>query len=284
MVLNLRERFGPKEPTPHRLLAQDFEFSAASYPSLRAFSIERNEIDMLEKPLAVTRRYVLSHGPAGLQLEFVLCLSGADAAVSLLFERASAFQREPAAEALIDVAAALHIGDVGVAWRWDAREPDGVLAFVRYNVLVFMRGPFEALQEQARELDSDLALRQTSTEYTDSGGMLLAMPADGGVSSVESGARLDLGSSTSAHVRPMASPVGMPSIRSPAGLSRTTRRSASTWRMTSVVPSTTAVSSPRSRSRVSRSRLARAPTEARSAAERSFNPRRIWVSSLFRPR
>src|SRR5439155_8018507 len=32
------------------------------------------------------------------------------------------------------------------------------------------------------------------------------------------------------------------------------------------------------------SRLARAPTEARSAAERSFSPRRICVSSLLRPR
>ena len=41
--------------------------------------------------------------------------------------------------------------------------------------------------------------------------------------------------STSAHVRPSASPTAIPSRRSPAGLSRTTRRSLSTWMMRSVV-------------------------------------------------
>ena len=46
----------------------------------------------------------------------------------------------------------------------------------------------------------------------------------------------------------------MPSSRSPAGLSRTTEPSASTWRIRSVAPSTMAPSSSRSRSSASRSR------------------------------
>src|SRR5262245_22572611 len=100
MPLNLRERFGPEGPPPRERLGEDFEFSAERFPSFREFVVDRNELDMREKPLAVTRRYVLSRGLEGLQLEFVLCLTGADAAVDLLFERASAFQRQPAANAI----------------------------------------------------------------------------------------------------------------------------------------------------------------------------------------
>ena len=71
---------------------------------------------------------------------------------------------------------------------------------------------------------------------------------------------------TSAQVRPSASAAAMPRSRSPAGFRRTTRRSASTWRIRSVVPLTTAVSSCRSRSSASRRR---APWNATASSWRA---------------
>ena len=197
MTLMLRERFGPKGPAPRRLLNEDFEFSAERYPSIQKLAIKRDELDMLEKPLAVTRRYVLSQGFVGYQLEFALCLTGPEAAVDLLFERASAFQREPRTAAVINLPEAERIGEVGVAWRWSEHEAEGVLGFVRHNVLVFMQGEYGALLNQARELDTELSRRQTTTEYSDRGGALLEMPAAGRELSVEPGARLDLGAVSS---------------------------------------------------------------------------------------
>jgi hypothetical protein len=194
MPPNLRELFGPQGPRRRDLLAEDFEFSVGRFPSFREFVVDRNEPGMLEKPLAVTRRYILRRGLEGLQLEFVLCLGGSDAAVDLLFERASAFQRQPAADTLIDARSQLNIGETGIAWRWDEREPEGVLAFVRYNVLVFMRGRFQALEGQARELDADLSRRKVTIEYSDGEGPLLQTLTKGGTYSVARGGRLDLGS------------------------------------------------------------------------------------------
>ena len=192
MPLNLRERFGPKEPDSRRMLGQEFEFSPSNYPALRDFVVERDELELLENPLAVTRGYVLAHGLEGLQLELALCLAGTAAAFDLLFHRLSSFQREPIAERVIDVAKTLNIGDAGVAWRWDDRELDGVLGFVRHNVLAFMRGRFERLQAFARELDSDLSRRETRTEYWDSATPLLDSAARAGLATA-AGGRLDLG-------------------------------------------------------------------------------------------
>ena len=72
-------------------------------------------------------------------------------------------------------------------------------------------------------------------------------------------------------------PPRIPSSRSPAGLSRTTRPSPSTWTIRSVVPSTTAVSSCRSRSSASRSRApwnATASSCRASGRSRGARPRR----------
>jgi hypothetical protein len=106
MATNLRERFGPKEPLSRGLLAEDFVFSPAEHGALRNYRIERESVTMLETPLAVSRRYVLSRAPEGVQLELALCLEGGDAAVALLFQRAEAFQRKPADDAIID----MHVG------------------------------------------------------------------------------------------------------------------------------------------------------------------------------
>jgi hypothetical protein len=64
-----------------------------------------------------------------------------------------------------------------------------------------MLGQFEALREQARELDADLARRQTTTEYADSATPLLRSAGEGGVLSVAAGGRvdLDLPASSDAH-------------------------------------------------------------------------------------
>ena len=193
VALNLRERFGPREPVTRRLLAQDFEFSPDKYPSLREFKLERDELGMSEKPLAVNRSYVLARGPEGLQLDLSLCLDGPDAAFELLFLRAGAFQRVPDSDRLVDVSAALQAGDAGVAWRWNERTSDGVLAFVRYNILVFMKGRFELLESFARELDADLSRLETRAEYGDSAAPVIEPVGTEGTLAAPAGTRFDLG-------------------------------------------------------------------------------------------
>jgi len=194
MALNLRERFGPKQPDSRRMLAEEFEFSPSNYPALRDFTVERNELELLERPLAVTRGYVLAYGLEGVQLELALCLDGPAAAFELLFHRLSSFQRDPDADRLVDAAKTLGVGDTGVAWQWDDREPDGVLAFVRFNVLAFMRGRFERLVAFARELDADLSKRETRTEFPDSPKPFFESPSREGGLAIPAGGRLDLGS------------------------------------------------------------------------------------------
>lgn len=196
MALNLRERFGPKEPVPQLLLADDFEFSPAAYPSLREFRVDHEEVGVLETPVAIDRRYFLSHGSDSLRLELALCLAGFSAAVELLFQRASAFQREPADEAVVDLPRASGIGQVGVAWSWGKDERDGVAGFVRHNVLVFMQGRYETLLEHARALDAVLARGATTAEYFESAAPLLAVSGEGALT-VAPGGRIDLGLPTS---------------------------------------------------------------------------------------
>ena len=157
MALNLRERFGPKGVLPQSSLTGDFRFVPTEYTSLRAYRIEHEDVDVLEKPRAVDRLYFLTHGSDSLQLEFALCLEGATAAAELLFRRAEAFQREPAAEAVRDLVLAEGIGALGLAWSWSKEERNGVAGFVRHNVLVFLQGRYETLLQQARELDAALA-------------------------------------------------------------------------------------------------------------------------------
>lgn len=193
MALNLRERFGPKEPDSRRLLAQDFEFAPSNYPPLRDFTVERNELELLERPLAVTRAWVLARGMEGLQLEFALCLDGPAAAFELLYQRASAFQRELPENRITDVSRGAGIGDAGIAWQWNDREPDGVLGFVRHNLLVFMKGAFERLQVFARELDTDLSKLETRAQYADSPHPLFDAAARRVTLETTAGSRLDLG-------------------------------------------------------------------------------------------
>jgi len=156
MASNLRERFGRKRALPQSSLTGDFRFVPAEYTSLREHRIAHEEVNVLEKPLAVDRLYFLAHGSDSLQLEFALCLEGAAAAAELLFRRAEAFQREPAAEAVRDLTLAQGTGDLGVAWLWGREERNGVAGFVRHNVLAFLQGRYETLLEQARELDAAL--------------------------------------------------------------------------------------------------------------------------------
>ncbi|MGB5082565.1 MAG: hypothetical protein WBO23_17690 [Burkholderiales bacterium] len=193
MALNLRERLGPKGALPQSSLTSDFRFVPAECTSLREYRVEHEEIDVLEKPLAVDRLYFLTHGPDSLQLELALCLEGSVAAVELLIRRAEAFQREPAAEAVRNLALDRGIGDVGLAWSWGEEERNGVAGFVRHNVLAFLQGRYETLLEQARELDAALVrtpagagpaqIDEPSFELGDREGALRVAP----------GGRVDLG-------------------------------------------------------------------------------------------
>ena len=160
MPLNLRERFGPKGAQPQSSLTGDFRFVPAEYTSLREYRIEHEEVNVLEKPLAVDRLYFLTYDSDSLQIEFALCLEGAAAATELLFRRAEAFQREPDVEAVRDLALAHGIGDVGLAWSWDKMERHGVAGFVRYNVLVFLQGA-QRVAAPAGARTQDVALTST---------------------------------------------------------------------------------------------------------------------------
>jgi len=194
MAMNLRKQFGPHGTEPKPLLADDFVFSPGEYPSLHEFRVEHEEVDLLETPLAVDRRYFLSHGSDSLQIEFALCLQGFSAAVELLFQRASAFQREPTEAAVIDLARTSDVGDVGVAWSWGQDERDGVAGFVRHNVLVFLQGGgHETLLKHVRELDDALA-RQTTTEaYAQHRDVLFELGGASALLGVAPGGRADLG-------------------------------------------------------------------------------------------
>lgn len=164
MATDLRARFGPQGGPPRPWMANDFVFAPADHPSLRGFRVEHEELDLLEAPLAVSRRVFLSHGSDTLRIEFALCLGGFDAAVGLLFERAAAFQREPLEQGIVDIARASGVGDVGLAWSWGER--DGEAGFVRHNVMVFLHGRHETLLQQARELDVVLSHQRTATSRT----------------------------------------------------------------------------------------------------------------------
>jgi hypothetical protein len=181
MALNLRERFAGRGSEPRAALAEEFEFSPADYPSLREYRVEHEEVSLLEAPLAVDRQYFLTHGSDSLKLEFALCLTGSEAAFELLVLRATAFQREPAEAAVVDLARSDNIGDVGVAWSWGSNERDGVVGFVRHNVLVFMQGRHETLLEHARAIYA--GSEETLFDVGDKDGALATAP----------GGRVDLG-------------------------------------------------------------------------------------------
>jgi hypothetical protein len=193
MALNLRERFGPKGALPRSSVTGDFRFVPSEYASLREYRIEHEEVDVLEKPLAVDRLYFLAHGSDSLQLELALCVEGAAAAVELLFRRLEAFQREPAAEAVSDLALTEGIGDVGVAWLWDKEERNGVAGFVRHNVLAFLQGRYATLIDQARELDARVAGLPTGTGPSQIDEPSFELGAREAALRVVPGGRIDLG-------------------------------------------------------------------------------------------
>lgn len=157
MALNLRERFARRDALTQLSLASDFRFVPSEYASLRDHRVEHDDIDVLEHPLTIDRLYFLVRGSDSLQLEFALSLEGASGASELLFRRAEAFQREPASEAVQDLVLAHGIGDLGLTWSWGKEDRNGVVGFVRHNVLVFLQGRNETLIEQAREIDIALS-------------------------------------------------------------------------------------------------------------------------------
>jgi len=193
MALNLRQRFGPKGTLPQSWLMGDFRFVPAEYASLREYKIEHDEVDMVEKPLAVDRLYFLIRASESLDLELALCLEGTAAAAELLFRRLEAFQREPAAEAVQDVAVARSLGQVGVAWSWGEDERDGVAGFVRHNVLAILQGSYETLLEQAQELDAALARLNAGDSPPQIDKPSFDLGAGEAALRVEPGGRVDLG-------------------------------------------------------------------------------------------
>lgn len=193
MALNLRERFGPKGAMRPSSLTGDFSLVPTEYPSLREHRIEHEEVDVLEKPLAVDRLYFLTHGSDSLQLELALCLEGAAAAAELLFRRLEAFQREPAADAVRNLALTSGIGDLGVAWSWGKEERNGVAGFVRHNVMAFLQGRYETLLEQARELDATLGRTPGGAGPSQTDEPSFELGAREAALGVTPGGRIDLG-------------------------------------------------------------------------------------------
>lgn len=193
MALDLRERFVPRDLPPRPSLVEDFRFEPKALPPLVVYELTHEEVDLTEVPLAVERRYVLTHGSDFLKLEFALCLDGFAAAVELLLRRAGAFQREPAPDAVIDLARASGIGDVGVAWPWGREERDGEAGFVRHNVVVWLSGRWDSLSEQARALDAALARHKTGDASAVPGGTVFAALGGERVLRVRAGGRLEFG-------------------------------------------------------------------------------------------
>lgn len=193
MALDLRQLVVPRELPPRPPLAEDFRFEPRTLPALAGYDVTHEEVDLSEAPLAVERRYVLTHGSDFLRLDFTLCLDGFAAAVDLLLQRAAAFQREPAADAIIDLARTHGIGDVGVAWPWSREDRDGVAGFVRHNVLVWMSGRWDSLSEQARALDAALAPRKTGVAGATAAGSVFGALGGERPLQVPAGGRLDLG-------------------------------------------------------------------------------------------
>jgi hypothetical protein len=194
MALNLRERILGRGLAPRPSLIEDFRFEVAALAPYAKYQVAHEEVDVLETPLAVERRYVLTHGSDFLRVDFALCLDGFAAAAELLVQRAAASQREPAADAVIDLSRTNGIGDVGVAWPWGGEERDGVAGFVRHNVMVWMSGRWDSLLEQARALDAALAQRKTGA----ASGVAFAEPLFTAIAGertlqVQAGGRIELG-------------------------------------------------------------------------------------------
>jgi hypothetical protein len=191
MALNLRERFGLKAAAPTVSLTADFRFVPAEHASLREHKVVHEEVDVLEKPLAVDRVLLLSQGSDSLQLELALCLDGPAAAAELLFNRLEAFQREPQSDAVRDLAAlAPGVGEPAVAWSWGQEDRNGVAGFVRHNVMALLQGRFDTLPAQAREIDAALARTPAGAGGTGAVEQASFEPA---TLRVPSGGRLELG-------------------------------------------------------------------------------------------
>jgi hypothetical protein len=90
------------------------------------------------------------------------------------------------------------LGDVGVAWMWDAQDGAGgvdVAGFVRWNVAVLLErtGPIDLL-EAAREIDDRLRELATCERYEDGPELVFGSvkQSSGGKAEVNPGSRLDL--------------------------------------------------------------------------------------------
>lgn len=216
MALNLRERFGPKGERRQSSLNADFRFVPGEYASLRDYRLEHEEVDVLEKPLAVDRLAFLSHGSDSLRVELALCLEGPAVAVDLLFHRLEAFQRDPPESAIVDLAIEHGIGDAGLAWLWGREERNGVAGFARHNVMVLLQGRYDTLIENARDLDASLAKAPAGAgpSYVDEPSF--GLPDRDVVLRVSPGGRVDLGLSAKPTERHFFIAVGGSVNREPA--------------------------------------------------------------------
>jgi len=193
MPLNLRRRFGGRTPLPPLWLMDDIRIAPANYASLRDYRIEHEEVHVLERPLAVDRQYFLTRGTDSLKLELALCLEGAAAAAELLFQRGENFQREADPAAVQDLALTRGIGDIGVAWGWNDKDRNGVAGFVRHNAMAFLQGSYEALLNQAADIDAGLKSVPAGMGPSERDDRSFDLPQPETALRVAPGGRLDLG-------------------------------------------------------------------------------------------
>ncbi|MEO8450360.1 MAG: hypothetical protein ABI647_11245, partial [Gemmatimonadota bacterium] len=189
----LREDFPPPIRPFDRasLLAEDLVFRPSEFPELARFRLEHEQVSLLEAPLTVHRRYALTDTEdpdLQLRLDLRLCLEGPAGAFESLYRFTESFQRPIPREALKTVK---DLGDLAFAWSWDEPLASEVVAFVRHNVMVAIRGADAGARPErvARDIDARLRTLPLTDRYDSEPGPLSALEAP---KSVGRGARLTL--------------------------------------------------------------------------------------------
>ena len=198
----LRDQFNYKEliEKPIPLLGENYQFRISDYPVLVDFSIKHHETFLLKNPLACVKEFFLSHAKqsGNINLSFSLCWNGFQDAVSLLFGFVESFQRNIRLENIKNTTETDQIGDFGLTWVWSGEKQRTVLAFVRNNVLITIKGRqiSDLIVPLAREIDNQLKVLNVTLKYNDSTGILSEVKKKKGeVPVVNAGKRIDIGKS-----------------------------------------------------------------------------------------
>ena len=199
----LRERFSYDKikQISRPLLGENFVLERVKIPSLQLGKLLRQEVVLRRSPLAIIKRYYYDvfkgSRRTSLILLFALCIDGFADAIELLFSFAEDFERPLPLVEVIETAKNYKLGDFGLAWAWQKKEPE-IVSFVRNNVFIVVQGQAgeNSLLNIAQEIDGQLNRLRTTEKYVEEKDGIFAQikRRTDGVVKVEAGEKVTIGS------------------------------------------------------------------------------------------